>query len=52
MPELPHIMVAGKARTFDWKQVDVEGRQVLLISVPENRMALVGLDGSYVQELV
>ena len=46
MNEMPHIMLAGKAKTFGKKLLRVEDREVLLVAVPAGGMALVSMEGT------
>lgn len=45
MHEMPHVMLAGKAKEFGCKKLRIEDREVLLIAVATGGMALVSLEG-------
>lgn len=45
MQEMPHVMLAGKARRFGCRAMEAEGRRVLLVGVPAGGMALVSMEG-------
>jgi DNA polymerase II small subunit/DNA polymerase delta subunit B len=45
MEEMPHVMVAGKAKSFACRMLRLEDREVLLVAVPAGGMGLVSLEG-------
>jgi hypothetical protein len=46
MNEIPHVMIAGKAESFQTKYINFNGNKCcLLIAIPSNRMAVVNLEG-------
>lgn len=52
MERLPHVMVSGKGKAWGAKRVKAGQGEVTLISIPERKMALVGLDGTFARELL
>ena len=52
MEKVPHVMVSGKGRAWGSKRVKVGQGEVTLVSIPERKMALVGLDGTFARELL
>ena len=50
--QVPNVMITGKAARFESRTVQVDNGSVLLVSVPENRMALVNLSASSVKGLM
>jgi DNA polymerase II small subunit/DNA polymerase delta subunit B len=49
--ETPNVMISGKASKYDSRAIKVGDGQVLLVSIPQNRMAVVCIDGSSVKGL-
>jgi DNA polymerase II small subunit/DNA polymerase delta subunit B len=45
MEEMPHVMVAGKAKGFGCRMLRVDEREVLLVAIAAGGMALVSLEG-------
>ena len=44
MEQLPHIMIAGKAKEYRSKRMSVGSGEVLLVTIPEGQAGLVSLD--------
>ena len=44
-------MISGKAKEWGCKRVQIGKGEVNLIAIPENKVALVGMDGLYSQQL-
>ena len=43
LEELPHIIVSGKAQSFQTELVDVSGVNVRLVALPEREIVLVNI---------